>query len=99
MIRHVFLWKVAPGCDHDKVIELLSRLSEQIPSLRSWEIGRHQGDPGDNGTPWDGMLISDFDDWQGLQEYSDHPFHVEIVKELKPLVADRAVVDIERGNV
>lgn len=98
MIRHVFLWKLSAGSDADRVIDLLTQLSTRIPSLRSWEIGKHQGDPGDNGEPWDGMLISDFDSWQGLEEYSNHPFHVEVVRELKPMVAERAVVDIERKN-
>jgi Stress responsive A/B Barrel Domain len=98
MIRHVFLWKVSAGSDPDTVIDLLTKLSTEIPSLRSWEIGKHQGDPGDNGEPWDGMLISDFDDWQGLREYSDHPFHVDVVRQLKPMVADRAVVDVERKD-
>jgi hypothetical protein len=98
MIRHVFLWKVSAGSDPDRVIDLLTQLSTRIPSLRSWEIGKHQGDPGDNGDPWDGVLISDFDSWQGLEEYSNHPFHLEVVRELKPLVAERAVVDIERKN-
>lgn len=98
MIRHVFLWKVSAGGDPDRVIDLLTQLSTRIPSLRSWEIGRHQGDPGDNGDPWDGVLISDFDSWQGLEEYSNHPFHVEVVRKLKPLVAERAVVDIVRKD-
>lgn len=98
MIRHVFLWKAAAGSDPDRIVELLTQLSTRIPSLRSWEIGKHQGDPGDNGDPWDGVLISDFDSWQGLKEYSHHPFHLEVVRELKPLVAERAVVDIERGD-
>jgi Stress responsive A/B Barrel Domain len=98
MIRHVFLWKVSADGDPDRVIDLLTQLSTRIPALRSWEIGKHQGDPGDNGEPWDGVLISDFDTWQGLEEYSNDPFHLEVVRELKPLVAERAVVDIERKN-
>ena len=98
MIRHVFLWKVTAGTDPDEVLDLLTQLSTRIPSLRSWEIGKHKGDPGDNGEPWDGMLISDFDDWQGLQEYSEHPFHIKVVEKLKPMVAARAVVDVERTD-
>lgn len=96
MIRHVFMWRVAAGADPKRVTELLTSLSTRMSSLRSWELGEHVGDPGDNGQPWDGVLISDFDSWEGLREYSDDPFHLEVVGELKPLVADRAVVDFVR---
>ncbi len=96
MIRHVFMWQVADGHDKQKVVDLLTTLSERLPSLRSWELGAHVGEPNDNGRPWDGVLISDFDDWEGLAEYSDDPFHTEVVAQLKPMVAERAVVDFVR---
>lgn len=96
MIRHVFMWQVADPNDADRVLELLARLSERLPTLRSWELGSHAGEPNENGDPWDGCLISDFDDWEGLREYSEDPFHMEIVNELLPLVKSRAVVDFVR---
>jgi hypothetical protein len=99
VIRHIFMWQVAEGHDKQKVVDLLTTLSERLPSLRSWELGSHQGAPNDNGAPWDGVLVSDFDSWEGLQEYSDDPFHLEVVAELKPMVAERAVVDFVREEV
>ena len=95
MIRHVFMWQVAEGNDPDEVIDLLNTL-KGMSSIRSWELGKHTGDPGDNGTPWDGVLINDFDDWNGLEEYSVDPFHAEVVAKLLPKLATRAVVDFER---
>lgn len=96
MIRHIFLWQVTEGQDKQEVIDLLTTLSKKLPSLRRWEIGSHKGAPNDNGAPWDGALISDFDDWDGLAEYSDDPFHADVVARLKPMVAARAVVDFVR---
>lgn len=97
MIRHVFMWQVAEGNDPDEVISLLNTL-QGLPSLRSWELGKHTGDPGDNGTPWDGVLINDFEDWNGLEEYSVDPVHAEVVEKLLPKLAARAVVDFERAS-
>jgi hypothetical protein len=99
MIRHVFAWRVAEGHDADKVVAILNTLPEALPVIKGWSIGQHQGDPGDNGAPWDGALITDFDDWEGLQQYSVDPFHLDVVAQLMPMFADRAVVDYEIENV
>jgi len=96
MIRHIFMWQVADPADKQRVVELLETLSDKMPTLRSWELGSHQGEPNENGDPWDGVLISDFDDWDGLNEYSEDPFHGEVVAQLLPLVKSRAVVDFVR---
>lgn len=95
MIRHIFMWQVAEGHDANEVIDLLNTLKD-MPMVRSWELGKHTGDPGENGTPWDGALINDFDDWAGLEEYSVDPFHGEVVSKLLPKLSARAVVDFER---
>ncbi|KWX22981.1 Dabb family protein [Mycolicibacterium wolinskyi] len=96
MIRHVFAWKVVDQQDAGKVIELLTEYSASQEAVRHFEIGGHTGDPGDNGDPWDGVLITDFDDWEGLQVYSDHPDHVKLVEVLLPMVKERAVIDFVR---
>ncbi len=98
MIRHLFMWQVANPADRQRVLDLLTTLSERLPTLRSWELGANDGEPNENGDPWDGALISDFDDWQGLKEYSEDPFHNEVVAELLPLVKSRAVVDFVRKD-
>lgn len=97
MIRHIFMWQVVDGHDPDEVIDLLSTL-RGLPGIRSWELGKHTGDPGANGTPWDGALINDFDDWDGLEEYSVDPLHAEVVAKLLPKLAARAVVDFVRDE-
>lgn len=98
MIRHVFAWKVAQGHDPDKIVEILNTLPEKLDQIRYWEVGQHKGDPGDNGAPWDGVLISDFESWEALDAYSNDPSHLKVVEQLMPMFADRAVVDFERES-
>jgi hypothetical protein len=96
LIRHIFMWQAADPRDKQPIIDLLSRLSGRLLMIRSWEIGGHVGEPNDNGDPWDGALITDFDSFTDLEAYSNDPFHNEIVQELLPLVRSRAVVDFVR---
>lgn len=98
MIRHVFSWRVAEGHSNDDVIELLNTLREPYPYIQYWELGAHEGDPGDNGQPFSGVLINDFESWDDLQKYSVDEFHLEVVAKLKPKLAERAVVDFVRED-
>ncbi|MCX6461061.1 MAG: Dabb family protein [Actinobacteria bacterium] len=98
MIRHVFAWRIAPGQNHQEILDLLNTLPEKLPIIKYWEIGVHQGDPSDNGAPWDGVLISDFESWDALDEYSNDAYHVSVVENLTPRFASRAVVDFERTD-
>lgn len=97
MIRHIFLWRLADKNRGDEVLSLLGQLSEGLDFIRGWDMGKQMGEPGGNGDPWDGGLITDFDTWEDLARYSDAPLHVEVVEKLLPLVSDRAVVDYEKG--
>ena len=96
MIRHIFLWQAQNPADNPAILDLLGQLSDRLSMIRSWEIGGHQGEPNDNGDPWDGALITDFGTWEDLDAYSTDPFHDEIVQQLLPLVRSRAVVDFVR---
>ena len=95
MIRHVFLWKVAPEADPDEVFEILEALPENVPGIRRWSMGRHSGSPGASGGTWDYGLVCDFDSFDALQAYSEHPFHQGVIERLLPLCSDRAVCDFE----
>jgi hypothetical protein len=102
MIRHVFLYKVAPSADPKEIVRILNELPGNVPGIRSWTLGPHQGAPGGSGDLWDYALVCDFDDMKGLESYSNHPFHVEVVNKLLPMFSARAVCDFEftpgRGN-
>lgn len=99
VIRHIFLWQAAEPREKQPVLDLLARLSDGLPMIRSWEIGGHEGAPNDNGDPWDGALITDFDSWEDLAAYSNDPLHTDIVQQLLPRVRSRAVVDFVREGV
>jgi len=36
-----------------------------------------------------------FDSFEALPQYSDHPFHMEVVEKLTPMFSARAVCDYE----
>ena len=95
MVRHVFLYKVASGADPKKVIEILNTLPKKVDGIRGWTLGKHQGAPGASGDLWDYALVCDFDLFEGLQKYSDHPYHMEVVEQLLPMFSARAVCDFE----
>lgn len=95
MIRHVFLYKVAPGADPKKIIEILNTLPKKVPGIRAWTLGQHQGAPGASGDLWDYALVCDFDSLAGLQAYSDDPYHLQVVDQLLPMFSARAVCDFE----
>jgi Stress responsive A/B Barrel Domain len=96
MVRHVFMWQVAPDADPDEIVATLNTLPGKVAGIQGWEIGSHQGEKGDSGDPWDGVLVSDFDSFEGLQQYSEHPYHMEVVEKLMPMFSARAVCDFER---
>lgn len=96
MIRHVFAWRVAEGHSNEEIVEILNSLPEALPVIKYWEVGIHEGDTGDNGDPFDGVLITDFESWADLDVYSNDPFHIDVVERLLPRFSARAVVDFER---
>lgn len=95
MVRHVFLYKVASEADPKRIIDILNELPAKVPGIRTWTLGKHQGAPGASGDLWDYGLVCDFDSFAALQEYSDHPFHMQVVEKLLPMFAARAVCDYE----
>lgn len=90
------MWQVTKSAENSAVLDLLGQLSDRLPMISSWEIGGHQGEPNENGEPWDGALITDFATWEDLEAYSTDTFHEEIVRQLLPMVRNRAVVDFVR---
>ncbi len=95
MLRHVFLYKVAPQADADEIIRILNELPDNVPGIRSWTLGKHQGEPGASGDLWDYALVCDFDSMEGLEAYNVDPFHMKVVERLLPMFSARAVCDFE----
>jgi hypothetical protein len=90
VVRHIFAWRVAPGYDGNEIIAILNTLPKKLPdTVRGWDIGQHKGEPGDNGDPWDGVLVADFASWEALETYSNDPYHLSVVDTLMPMFAER----------
>jgi hypothetical protein len=95
MIRHIFLWKVTEDGDPAYVLRRLNELPTRIPGCLSWTTGAHTGEEGISGGVWQFALVADYPSMADLEAYTNDPFHVEVVKELLPFFADRAVCDFE----
>ncbi len=94
-LRHVVLFRwndeatpraVAAMC------EALATLPAQIPELVDYRFGSDAGLAEDN---WDFAVVADFADQAGYEAYCDHPaHHVVIAERIRPLVAQRAAVQM-----
>ncbi|XDK89054.1 Dabb family protein (plasmid) [Rhodococcus opacus] len=96
-VRHLFLWSVKDKQQGASVLAQLASLPEQIPGLKNWAIGEHIGDtPHASGDlRFDYALTCDFEDFDELQSYQNHPAHQAVVDRIMPLYADWAVADLE----
>lgn len=97
MLKHVVMWKLketALGMDKAALgLELKKRLEAlvgQVPSIRAFEVGLNVV-PGD--TARDVVLVSAFDDLDGLKAYAEHPAHLAVVEFVKQVVDERRASD------
>ena len=93
MLRHVVFWRFKPGVPAERRREMKERLEALagvVPSLRAIEAGE---DALKTEASMDMALCATFDDAEGLKAYAEHPAHLEVVGFVKPLVAERRVVD------
>ncbi len=90
MFTHVVLMDIRHASDIAPVVDRLRAMQGQIPSLRSIEVGVHDGiDP--RGASL--CLITRHDDREGLRAYAAHPVHQEVLAYLKTVIAASRVVD------
>jgi hypothetical protein len=99
MIRHVVMWKLkdeALGLKKEALIlEMKSRLEALVgvvPQIKYFQMGINEVAAA---TASDLVLVSDFDNLQGLQGYLEHPAHQKVVEFVSQVVAERRVVDFE----
>jgi acyl-CoA-binding protein len=95
MIKHVVMWKFKADVTEDDQQEMkrqLEALMGVVPSLLKIEVGLDiAGKP----ASMDMVLCTEFQSLEDLQAYAVHPAHQKVVAFVKPLVAERAVVDYE----
>ncbi|HKW82873.1 MAG TPA: Dabb family protein [Burkholderiaceae bacterium] len=98
MIRHIVMWNVR-GSDTDerlRNIELVraafERLRGRVPGLRHLEIGV---DASRVDYACDVVLYSEFESWEALRAYAEHPEHLRVRDELMGIRIARHQVDYE----
>ncbi|MBV2365816.1 Dabb family protein [Streptomonospora nanhaiensis] len=93
-LRHIALFKWAEGVTPDQVAEVervLAPLPAAIPQLRAYAFGP---DARISEGAYDFAVVADVDDEDGFAAYRDHPEHQAALAVIRPLLADRAAVQI-----
>ena len=90
----LFKWKEDASAEAIiAAIEALKRLKNKIPSIIELSCGK---DFSNRSQGFEHGLIVKFRDRNGLEEYSPHPAHQEVVQNLiKPILADIIALDYE----
>lgn len=100
MVRHIVMFKfleTAEGRSKKENVliaaDMLINLQGKIPTLISSEVRLDDTD-GSTGN-YDLVLIADYNDWQGLNDYIVHPLHKAVGEFMKGVRESRACVDYE----
>lgn len=91
VVKHIVVWTMKPETTAEQKREMKDRLealSGKIPELLTIEVGiDFSGETM--------SLVSEFASAEDLAVYQAHPDHQSVVTFVKPLVAERCVVDYE----
>lgn len=99
MVKHIVFWKLVDELDGRNKSEIamdiknaLEEMSKHVPTVKHFEVGI--GIAKEDMTS-DIALYSEFEDWEGLKIYQDHPEHVKFKEFVKSRRTERRVVDYE----
>ena len=95
MLRHIVLLRfTSPDPELvDRVATALEALPREVPSIRSYAVGRDLG-LGDGNAHL--AVVAEFDDAAGHAEYRDHPAHMAVIDELiRPNLESRSAIQME----
>lgn len=100
MVKHIVMFKfleTAEGRTKKENAEIAAKmlldLQGKIPTLVSSEV-KLNSDCADRSN-YDLVLIADYNDWEGLQEYIVHPLHKAVGEFMKGVRESRSCVDYE----
>jgi quinol monooxygenase YgiN len=97
MIKHIVCWKVdKPDLSQkycDDASELLQQMREHITGLINLEVS---ADESRTDSSADIALYSEFESWDALAHYNQHPLHLEFKAYLGPYIVERRMVDYEK---
>ncbi len=95
-VRHIVSWRLSGetlaerNAQAEEMTAALQTLPGKVPSLRSLSVHRNEFHEGEN---FDLVLITEFDDAEGLAEYDAHPDHLAVATITRRNSAGRAAVD------
>ena len=95
MLKHIVMMKLKRDDgrfqEHvSKLEKMLNDLKTVIPSLKKMEVGLNTSA---RPSAYDIVLVSEFEDDEGLEKYRIHPKHIEVLDFIKVIVDDAKVVD------
>jgi hypothetical protein len=95
MIRHVAVFTFVPtfsAAQRAAWVALVANLPAHIPEIRGMSVGE---DVLHGPASHEVAIVADFDSLAGLEAYSTHPAHAEVLAISGPVKASLAVVDFE----
>lgn len=99
MIKHIVMFSFKKDQEKSKeellatAKSMLQDFEKEIPSIKKFEfVTNAEGAPDNN---CDLALICDFEDLEGLNEYQNHPKHLEFAKFITAVRDNRACIDYE----
>jgi len=84
MIRHIVLTRFKPEIDEELITKIysdLSDLTEKLPGANAFYGGRSESPEQIERGYMHGFVI-DFDSWDALKSYSEHPEHKSLGRQL-----------------
>ncbi|MEC7786647.1 MAG: Dabb family protein [Nitrospinota bacterium] len=94
MIKHVVMFKLAQKTPENmkRAMQSLKSLEGNIETLKTIEIG---SDFLESERSYDIVLITQFDNHEGLKIYAQHENHLPVVKIMQSLCTSSVLVDYE----
>ncbi|WP_040211440.1 Dabb family protein [Clostridium polynesiense] len=100
MVKHIVMWRIKDHAEgkskKDNCLLIkndLEGLKSKIPGIINIEVGINI--LMDNAA-YDLVLYSEFEDYEGLNQYQNHEEHLKVAKYIGLVKEDRIVVDYEK---
>ena len=90
MIKHIVIWSLHNPADAPRMKELLESCRHCVPGIITLEVGLRTNGLEAKG---DVVLYSVFEDKATLDAYQDHPDHMAVKAQVKPMCSSRTVLD------
>lgn len=94
MIRHIVMWRLKEENKEANKLEIKKRLLSlegKIAELKSISVEFNL--PEANAANYDVVLLTEFNNFQDLDIYANHPLHLEVVSFIKSVVSERVAID------